>query len=165
MKLIIIAAVNKRRVIGKGGRLPWHISDDLRRFKQLTTGHAVLMGRKTFESIGRPLSKRRNVVLSRRPLPEVETYSSLEEALNALEGESQVFVIGGGELYRQTLPLADELFLTIVDNEMDGDVFFPPYEDLLTRSFVLDFEEKHDGYAFANYLKVQPTSSPIGQQE
>ena len=131
MKLILIAAVNAKRVIGVDGRLPWHISDDLKRFKLLTTGHTVLMGRKTFESIGRPLPNRRNAVLSSHPLSGVETFASLDSALEALKGEEKVFVIGGGQLYAQTLECADELLLTIVENECDGDTFFPPDEEFL----------------------------------
>jgi dihydrofolate reductase len=153
MKLIIIAAVNPKRVIGKNGALPWHISEDMKRFKLLTTGHTVLMGRKTFESIGRVLPKRRNVVLSSRPIPDVETYASLEAALGSLHEEEKVFVIGGGELYAQTLPIADEVCLTLVDDDTDGDVFFPPYEDVLNRQFTLRFEERHEGFVFKDYIK------------
>ena len=106
MKLVLIAALTRRRVIGAGGRIPWHLSEDLKRFKRGTTGHTVLMGRKTFESIGKLLPNRRNVVLSSRPVPGVETYASLDEALASLKDESQVFVIGGGTLYAQTLERA-----------------------------------------------------------
>ena len=85
MKLVLIAALTRRRVIGAGGRIPWHLSEDLKRFKRGTTGHTVLMGRKTFESIGKLLPNRRNVVLSSRPVPGVETYASLDEALASLK--------------------------------------------------------------------------------
>ena len=154
MNLILIAAVNNKRVIGVHGRMPWHLSEDMKRFKRLTTGHAVLMGRKTFESLGTPLRNRRNVVLSSRPIPDVETYASLDDALGALRGEEKVFVIGGGQLYTQTLALADALLLTRVDNDLDGDTLFPPYEELLSRQFTLTAEEVHDGYVFADYQRI-----------
>ena len=154
MKLILIAAVNAKRVIGIGGKLPWHISDDLKRFKLLTTGHTVLMGRKTFESIGKPLPNRRNVVLASQPINGVETFASLGAALDALRTEEKVFVIGGGQIYAATLARADELLLTIVDNAADGDTFFPPYEDLLSSQFTLVFEERHDGYTFNDYQRI-----------
>ena len=135
------------------GKLPWHISEDLKRFKRLTTGHTVLMGRKTFESIGKLLVNRRNVVISSRRIPNVEAYSSVESALHALADQERVFVIGGGQLYSQLLDRADELYLTFVEKEMSGDTFFPPYEHLIGRRFVLVNEEVHEGYSFADYVR------------
>jgi dihydrofolate reductase len=157
MKLIIIAAVNKQHVIGRGGTIPWHISDDLKRFKRLTTGHTVLMGRKTYESLGRQLPNRRNVVLTTRTIPGVETYASLDAALQALAGEEKVFIIGGGTLYAQTLAMADELCLTLVENEAAGDVFFPAYEELVRECFTLTAEERHEGFTFRDYQKRPPS--------
>ncbi len=154
MKLALIAAIGKNRVIGKNGRLPWHISEDLKRFKRLTTGYTVLMGRRTFESISSSLPNRRRVVISSHPIPNIETYRSIDEALNALADQERVFVIGGGMMYAQTLDRADELFLTFVDAEVDGDVFFPPYEDILSGKFRLTLEEIHDGYRFLDYERV-----------
>lgn len=154
MKLAIIAAIGKNRVIGKAGKLPWHISEDLKRFKRLTTGHTVLMGRKTFESIGSPLPNRRRVVISSKAIPGVETFFSVDEALAALADQGKVFVIGGGQVYMQTLDRADELFLTLVDREVDGDTFFPPYEDILGTKFRLTAEEKHKGYRFLDYQRI-----------
>jgi dihydrofolate reductase len=154
MKLIIIAAVNAKRVIGIDGRMPWHISGDLKRFKTLTTGHTVLMGRKTFESLGKPLSNRRNVVLTSRPIDGVETFTTLDAALDALKNEEKVFIIGGGQLYAQTIARADELLLTIAENDADGDTFFPPYEDLLAAHFTLVLDEQHEGYAFKDYQRI-----------
>jgi dihydrofolate reductase len=151
VKLILIAALARNRAIGKNGKLPWHISDDLKRFKRVTTGHVILMGRKTFESLGRPLSNRRNVVLSKHSIEGVETYASLESALKALDNEEKVFVIGGGQLFAQTLSRADELMLTFVEREVDGDTFFPELQPLLETRFVQTFEEKHDGFTFADY--------------
>ena len=103
MKLIIIAALNHKRVIGKDGSLPWHLSEDLKRIKRLTTGHTILMGRRTFESLGKPLPNRRNVVLTSRPLSGIETYKTIPEALEALKDEEKVFVFGGGNIFGQLL--------------------------------------------------------------
>lgn len=154
MRLAIIAAIGKNRVIGKNGKLPWHISDDLRRFKRLTLGHTVLMGRKTFESIGRPLVQRRNVVITSHPIPDVETYPSVDEALKALHQQDIVFVIGGATVYSQLLDRADELYLTSVDMEADGDAFFPPYEHLLQTTFAERRREEHDGFTFIDYTRA-----------
>ena len=154
MKLILIAALTRNRVIGKNGKLPWHIPDDLKRFKRLTTGHTVLMGRKTFESLGNPLPRRRNVVLSSRDLPGVETFSNLPEALKALEGEDVVFVIGGGEVFKQTVAQADAMNLTIVDREVEGDVYFPPYDHLIGSRYKLVAREEHEGFTFEDYEKM-----------
>lgn len=161
MKLAIIAAIAKNRVIGNGGTLPWHISEDLKRFKKLTAGHAVLMGRKTFESLGRQLPNRRNVVLTSQAIAGVETYRSLSQALSALRNEKRVFVIGGGQIYALLLDRADELYLTLVDQEVDGDTFFPPYEDLVRLRFRLVSREDHTGFVFLDYARIpvrQPSS-------
>ena len=145
-KLALIAAIARNRVIGKDGKLPWHISEDLKRFKKLTTGHVILMGRRTFESMGRQLPNRRHVVITSRSIPGVETYRSIPEALNALANEEKIFVIGGGQIYAELLDRADELFLTMVDKEVDGDTFFPPYEELVIAKFKLTNKEEQDGY-------------------
>lgn len=154
MKLVIIAAVGKNRVIGKEGKLPWHISADLKRFKKLTTGHTVLMGRRTFESLGRPLPNRRNVVLSSSPIPGAESYASIPEALKALAQEETVYIIGGSQLYAQFLDKADRLNLTLVDREVDGDAFFPEYEHLIGSRFKLVRREDHDGFSFIDFVRI-----------
>jgi dihydrofolate reductase len=154
VKLLIIAALDRNHVIGKDGKLPWHLPADLQRFKRLTTGHTVLMGRKTYESLGRPLPNRRNVVLSSRPVEGVETYASLSEALRALEDVDTVFIIGGGEIFRQALPIVDGLYLTIVDGEHEGDTFFPDYERLIGSTFTLTAKEDHEGYSFVDYVRL-----------
>ncbi len=153
MRLAIIAALARNRVIGNQGTLPWHIPEDLKRFKRLTTGHAIVMGRKTFISLGRPLPDRRNVVLTSHPIPDVECYPSTEAALNALTSQERVFVIGGGQIYAQFLDRADEIFLTLLDRDVEGDTYFPPYEDLVARSFRLRGREDHDGYSFLEYVR------------
>jgi len=155
VKLAIIAAVARNRAMGIRGSLPWHISEDLRRFKQLTTGHAVLMGRKTYESIGKPLVNRRNVVISSRTVPGIESYPSVPAALEALHDQEKVFVIGGGQIYAQLLEKADEIFLTLVDRDVEADTFFPEYEVLLESSFSLTHHELHDGFEFRDYVRVR----------
>ncbi|HUI09608.1 MAG TPA: dihydrofolate reductase [Bacteroidota bacterium] len=153
MKLAIIAAVGRNRAIGARGKLPWHLSEDLKRFKRLTTGSAVLMGRKTWESIGRPLPGRRNVVLSSSPVPGVETYASADDALRALAALERVFVIGGGSVYAQLLERADEIFLTLVDREVEADTYFPPYEHLLGTVFREVARESHGEFEFVDYVR------------
>lgn len=159
MKIFIIAALDRNRVIGRDGKLPWHLSEDLKRFKRLTKGHVVLMGRKTYESLGKPLPDRRNVVLSSRPIAGVESYRSFAEALRALKDEDAVFIIGGGEVFRQALPIADGLLLTIVDGEHDGDTFFPEYELLVGTTFVITGKEDHEGFSFVDYRRLGHTPS------
>ncbi|HEY6952065.1 MAG TPA: dihydrofolate reductase [Bacteroidota bacterium] len=153
MKTIIIAAVSLNRVIGKGGKVPWDIPEDLHRFMRLTTGHTVLMGRKSFDSLGRPLPNRRNVVLTSKPIPGVETYASLDAAFEALRNQEKVFIIGGGEIFAQTLGKVDAMQLTIVEREVDGDTFFPPYEETVKKDFRLVFEEQHDGFKYLDFEK------------
>lgn len=128
MKLSVIVAMTEERVIGNQNQLPWHISEDLKRFKQLTMGKTVIMGRKTFESIGKPLPGRTNVVISRNrsfQAPGVKTASDLESALSVHREEDEVFVIGGSSLYETALPKADRIYLTMVHKGYDGDVHFP----------------------------------------
>jgi dihydrofolate reductase len=118
------------RVIGNGGGIPWHLPEDFKWFKRMTTGHVIVMGRKTFESIGKPLSNRETIVLTRSAFahPGVRTAGSLE-ALPALAGERQVFICGGAQIYQQALPLCSDLYLTLVKREVAGDTFFPPFEE------------------------------------
>ncbi|MDX2304443.1 MAG: dihydrofolate reductase [Microscillaceae bacterium] len=130
MDISIIVACSENWVIGHGGKLPWRLSDDLKNFKKVTSGHCVIMGRKTFESIGKPLPGRNNLVISRRSSFEAEgivAVSSLEAALMEAEqlGETEAFIIGGGEIFRQSLGLVDRLYLTWVHAHLQGDAFFP----------------------------------------
>lgn len=129
----IIVAAAENGVIGRHGQLPWRLSADLQRFKQLTMGHAVLMGRKTFESIGRPLSGRRMVMITRQPDYEaagVEIAHTFPAAcgLAASANETEAFIIGGAEIFRESLPHADRLYFTRVHAKIDGDVFFPQFD-------------------------------------
>ncbi len=140
MTLSIIVAHDRAGGIGKENALPWHLPADLKHFKETTYGHPILMGRKTFEAIGRPLPGRKNLVLSRRPtqnLPEsVAQFTSLEAALAYTEQAhtKELFIIGGGEIYRLALPLADRIYLTLVDTQSDADTFFPPVDPLEWRT-------------------------------
>jgi dihydrofolate reductase len=154
VKLAIIAAVGHGRAIGKDGKLPWRIPEDLKRFKRLTTGHAVLMGRGTWESLGRALPGRRNVVLSSSPVQGIESYASIEESLRALASAERVFVIGGGNVYAQLIDRADELYLTLVDRDVEADTFFPPYEHLLGTVFREAARERHPEFEFVDYVRT-----------
>jgi dihydrofolate reductase len=151
LKLIAIAAVSLNRVIGRGGEVPWDIPQDLRRFMKLTSGHTVLMGRKSFESLGKPLPNRRNVVLSSRPINGVETYPTVDAALRALQDNEKVFVIGGGEIFAIMLNSVDEIQLTLVERVVEGDTYFPPYEELVASEFRLVSEERHEGFRYLDY--------------
>ena len=131
-----IAAMSLNRVIGAGNRIPWHLPEDFKWFKQMTTGQVIVMGRKTFESIGRPLPNRETIVLSRSGFqhPGVRTVAELASIVGAPASDPadprRVFICGGAEIYRQALPLCEELFLTLVKRDVpDGDAFFPPFED------------------------------------
>ncbi len=166
-EIVIIAALAKKnRVIGRDMDLPWHLPEDLQRFKRLTTGHALLMGRKTFESIvhqfGGPLDNRRNVVLTSRNklehYPDIETYSHIEDAMEALRDEQRIFIGGGGAIYGQFLDRADRLELTLVDGEYEGDTFFPTYEHLVGDVFKTVAIENRDGYRFVTYARVTERS-------
>jgi len=154
VKIAIIAALDKDRAIGKDGKLPWHIPDDLKHFKSVTSGHAVLMGRKTFASLGRPLPNRRNVVVTSHLIAGVESYASVPDALAALKGEEVVFVIGGASLYSQLLERADFLYLTLVDGTYAADTFFPPYEHLIDTVFAPILCEAHEGFSFLTYRRI-----------
>ena len=130
----IIVAVADNLAIGKDNNLLWHISEDLKYFKRITGGHTVIMGRKTWESIGRPLPNRRNIVISRSlkvdSLAGAEVFGSLKSALATLPANEEHFIIGGGEIYREALPLAEKLYITFVHITInDADTFFPEVEE------------------------------------
>ena len=128
MRITLIAAVARNGVIGRAGQLPWRLPGDLKRFKEITWGHPVIMGRRTWESIGRALPGRRNIVVSRRPgfsAPGCDVVGSLDDALAAAGGATEAFIIGGAELYRAALPRAARLHLTRVQADVEGDVRFP----------------------------------------
>ena len=159
-ELVLIAAVaEENRVIGKNKDLPWHIPEDLQHFKDLTTGHALLMGRRTFESIvhqfGGPLPDRQMIVLTRQHTFDeysgVETHTSIDAAMDAVADEEIVFVGGGESIYRQFLPRADRLELTLVEGEYEGDTYFPPFEPLVGDVFEPTQVDERDGFRFVTY--------------
>lgn len=137
MSINIIAAYNQNSVIGKDGQIPWHLLDDLQHFKEVTKGHPVIMGRKTHESIGQLLVGRRNIIVTRQDVYHpvdvsdvVFVVSSLDEAIDAAQKEDEeIFIIGGEEIYRQAIPLADRMYLTYVfSDSQQGDTYFPDFE-------------------------------------
>lgn len=134
LQLHAIVAMTPNRVIGKGNSLPWHLPEDLKQFKQRTTGHAILMGRRTYDSIGRPLPNRRNIVLTRQTIeiPGVEVVNGLEE-LPGLDLRGKTFVIGGAEVYRLALAYCHGIYLTRLKREYDGDVYFLEFEERFKR--------------------------------
>lgn len=159
MKLSIIVAAADNRVIGRDNDLPWHLAADLKRFKHLTMGHHLIMGRKTFEAIGRPLPGRTMVVISRGSprLPDgVAMASSLKQAIELARsaGESEAFVAGGAQIYELALPIADRLYLTRIHQSFSGDAFFPAMNE---NQWELVEREDHAadaagiGYSFLNY--------------
>lgn len=160
MELVVIVAIGEGSVIGKDNQIPWHISEDLKRFKTLTTGHTVIMGRNTWESLPekfRPLPDRKNIVLTSDMEycgDGMETFTTLSYALKALSGkvdsDDKVFIIGGARLYEEALPLADILEITKVEGSYDGDVFFPEID---FNDWELKSEDKRDGFSFQTFRK------------
>ncbi len=165
MKISIIVAVSENGVIGRGGELPWRLSSDLRRFKRLTMGHTVIMGRRTWESIGRPLPGRRMIVVSRQPgyqigVDGVEVATSFDDALRiaAGNGESEAFIIGGAELYQTALAKADRLYVTVVRAEVEGDAFFPiRIDEFDWNAWVVLENEPHEADSQNEYPYVYTT--------
>jgi dihydrofolate reductase len=129
-----IAAMSLNRVIGRGNAIPWHLPEDLKFFKKLTMGQIIVMGRRTFESIGRPLPRRRTIVLSRSgtTIPGVEVIPSLDQLPDA-PAEQEIFICGGAQIYEQALPYCSRLYLTLVKQVVEGDAFFPRFEDRFER--------------------------------
>lgn len=155
----IIAAVARNRAIGYRNKLLYWLPDDLRRFKQLTTGHTIIMGRRTFESLPKgALPNRRNIVLSRgsSDFPGCDRFASLKEALAHCKDNEEVFIIGGASVYGQAMPIADRLCLTEIDDVPENaDAFFPPYEDWVEVWREQHYKDDRHGYdfAFVDYMK------------
>ena len=157
-RISLIVAMAKNRVIGADNKIPWHLPNELKLFKRLTMGHHIVMGRKTYESINRLLPGRTTVVVTRQRgyvVPGAIVAHSVADAIEACEGDDEVFVIGGADIFRETLPIADRLYLTVVDAEPQGDVLMPDFDasawrETSAESFVPD--EKHAyGYQFTVY--------------
>jgi len=157
----MIAAMANNRVIGLDNKMPWHLPADLQHFKKVTTGKPVLMGRKTFESIGRPLPGRRNIIITRNTqysAQGIETVTTPEAALELVKHEEEVMVIGGGNIYQHFLPRAERLYLTFIDLEVEGDTQFPDYQALATWEVVdeqpnIPDEKNNYSYKFVTLYK------------
>ncbi len=150
-----IAAMSLNRVIGAAGKIPWHLPDDFRWFKKLTTGHVIVMGRRTFESIGKPLPNRTTIVLTRTPLskPGVLTapdWSQVDLTHPAVAGR-EIFICGGARVYEQLLSLCSDLYLTLVKQQVDGDTFFPPFEDQFDAPETL---QEHPQFTILHYRRL-----------
>ncbi|MBT7391077.1 MAG: type 3 dihydrofolate reductase [Gammaproteobacteria bacterium] len=132
MSLSIVVAMDENRLIGKDNKLPWHLPADLAYFKKITTGKSIVMGRKTYDSIGRPLPNRRNIVISRNSktlITGCEVLSSIDEMLSITKDEDEVMIIGGASLCEQLLPQVSRLYITKIEGKFDGDVYFPEYNE------------------------------------
>lgn len=158
-KINIIAAIGKNKELGKDNKLLWHIKKDLQRFKELTLNHPVIMGRKTFESIGRILPNRTNIIITRDKslnIPNTIITYSVDEAIDAAkksEGAEEIFIIGGGQIFKEAVNLADKLYLTIVDKDFEADTFFPDYKDFKKVVFKQEGESEGFKYTFIDLEK------------
>jgi len=131
MIISFVVAMGKNRVIGKDNSLPWSLPADMKHFKDLTTGKPIIMGRKTFESIGKPLPNRTNIIITRDQAYKAEgciVVNSIDAALLAVEGNEEVMVIGGAQIYKEFLPKANKIYLTIIETDFEGDAYFPEYD-------------------------------------
>jgi dihydrofolate reductase len=155
----IIVAVSENNVIGKKGELPWYIPEDLKRFKALTTNHPIIMGRKTHESIGRPLPNRTNIIITRDESFKSEgcvVTNSLDEALKIAkdsDGSDEIFIIGGGEIYSQAMDKVDKIHMTLIKGTLDGDVYFPDYSEFKNIKKVGEGETDKYKYEFLELTK------------
>jgi len=160
MPISIIVAASHNNVIGKDNQLIWRLSADLKRFKALTTGHHIIMGRKTFDSIGKPLPNRTSIIITHQTDYKAEgciVVNSLEEALAKVPADQEAFVIGGGTIYKEAIDKADKLYLTLVHGKFDGDTFFPKldskkWESLKREDHMPDAKNEH-AYSFIDYKK------------
>lgn len=162
MKISLIVAMASNRAIGLNGQMPWHLPADLKRFKQITLGSPILMGRKTFEAIGRPLPGRDNIVISSNPdyqAPGCRVFTDIDSALRSCGDSPQAFVIGGATLYQALLPDADYLYLTEINKSFAGDTFFPPIDRLqwleIAREDVMDDSGAGFSYSFLTLENVR----------
>ena len=155
-KFSIIVAMSDNYVIGLNNSLPWHLSDDLKRFKEITTGHQIVMGRKTYESIGRPLPNRDNFVLTRNAKLQIDGINVIKSLNDIPSSDKKTFIIGGGEIYTQLINSCDELLVTKIHCEIDGDAYFPII-DLSVWSLINQsekFTENDFEYSYLTYRKI-----------
>jgi dihydrofolate reductase len=169
MRISIIAALSSNNVIGRDNDLPWHLSTDLKRLKALTMGHHMIMGRKTYDSVGRPLPGRTIVVITRDPsfaAEGVKIVHSLEDAIQVAAGDDEPFIAGGAQIFEQAIHRADRMYLTRVHAEIEGDTFFPDFDDVsewqLTDAEHFDADEKNDyPYSFLTYDRASDAGHAI----
>ena len=158
MIISLIVAIGKNRVIGKNNSLPWKLPADMKRFKELTLGKAVIMGRKTFESIGKPLHNRTNIILTHDKNYKAKdciVVHSVDEALKAAKGNEEVMVIGGEQIFKEFLPMADKIHLTFIDEDFEGDAYFPEYNEKEWKEVSREeHKDKHYKYVFVDLEKV-----------
>lgn len=156
MTITLIAAHDPNLVIGKEGGLPWRYPEDLKHFKKNTLDQTIIMGRGVFEELNEiPLPGRRNIVLTTtKDYDQVETYTSLDDALDSCKNEDEVFIIGGGILYRQSIDIADKMIITEIHKEYEGDTFFPEYRDKIGDIWQEISREDHDELSFVLYKRI-----------
>ena len=167
MKISLIVAMASNRVIGLNNQMPWHLSADLKRFKKITLGSAVLMGRKTYQSIGRPLPDRTNIIISRNPDYRQDgclVINTIETALKkGCENHGELFIIGGSDLYEATLPMADTIYLTMINKAFDGDTFFPDLDmnewSEVERIDINDDPDAAFSYSFLKLTRINPSKN------
>jgi len=160
MTISIVVAISENRAIGKDNKLLWYLPNDLKHFKAITTGHTVIMGRKTYESVGKPLPNRRNIIITRQDIKieGCEVVNSIKAALELCRTEREVFIVGGAEIYKQSLHLTDRIYLTVVHKQFEGDSFFP---EIKKTDWVQVSREDHQPdeknslpYSFITYERV-----------
>lgn len=167
--IILVAAMSRNRVIGRQNKLPWYMPSDMRHFREVTEGKTIIMGRKTFDSIGkRPLPNRKNIVISTTLEPEAfpgcEIVTSLEQALSSAQKEpSDIMIVGGQTLYEQALPIATDIYLTLIEMDIEGDTFFPTWasdewEEIECIKHKANEQNLHD-FAFLKFKRIKPSKS------
>ncbi len=164
-EFIIIVAISQNGVIGRDGRLPWHLPSDLKHFKKTTMNYPIIMGRKTFDSIGKPLPGRNNIVLSRNSslsLPGCAVVHSIEEALELCREDDKVFIIGGADIFNDCLPITDTIIVTALKREVDGDVFFPEIDPAVFKQTEAISHDLEEPYSIIRYERIAD-GSPIEQ--
>jgi len=174
MTLSILVILSTNNVIGRDNKLPWHMPADLKRFKNLTMGHHILMGRRTFDEIKKPLPGRVNVVITRDPqfAPEgVAIARSIDEAISKAEaaGDLEIFLIGGGEIFKQVIHIADRMYITRIHAEIDGDTYFPEFDDVNEWKLIdaehFEADEKNAyPYSFLTYTRAGTGERPLMEQ-
>jgi len=154
----LIVAISKNNVIGNNGIMPWKIKGEQKRFKELTTGKTIIVGRKSFQEIGKPLPNRKTIIISTTEnivTDNCTTVKSLLEAFNLAKDEEEIFIAGGGQVYKEALPYADKIYITIIDKIVEGNVYFP---EINKEDFIKTYEERIDGeipYTYYTYERVR----------